>query len=463
LFLLFLGQQVWANNLVISSVTLTNDSTLTFNVSWDNSWNVAVAPANHDAVWLFIKKRECASNQWSHVNLSATAGHHSAASPLEVFIDGKDAGGVAKGVFIRRSAVGVGNITNASISLRMTNLIAGEYDFRVFGIEMVQVPEAAFQVGDGTSANAFKNGATTNPFPISSEGAIAVGVGAGQLTAGAFPPIALPAAYPKGFAQFYCMKYELSQGQYVDFVNLLTNDQAIARQITGAGNRLNITGTWPVVVANAPHRAMNTIAWADVLAYLDWAALRPMTELEYEKACRGIATPVADEKAWGTSLITDANVLTNDGTTTEASSSAIAAGSGIANFNNNSILGPIRCGFGAKAGTSRTESGASYYGIMEMSGNVDEFVVSTANAAGVAYTGVVGDGEITVSPAPGFANAATWPSPQASIASTTSAVGKATRGGNWSDAPAILQLSNRSGGIESNGQRLSGHGGRGVR
>ena len=29
------------------------------------------------------------------------------------------------------------------------------------------------------------------------------------------------------------------------------------------------------------------ISWSDMSAYLDWSGLRPMTELEYEKACRG--------------------------------------------------------------------------------------------------------------------------------------------------------------------------------
>ena len=175
--LFLFASQSYANNLTISGVTLSNDSTLTFNISWDNSWRVSVAPNNHDAVWLFVKKRDCASNLWSHVNLSSTTSDHGTAAPLEIFIDGKDGGSVAKGLFVRRSTDGVGNITGVSVSLRMVGLVAGQYDFQVFGIEMAQIPQTAFQVGDGSSASSFKAGATSSPFDVISEGAITAGTG----------------------------------------------------------------------------------------------------------------------------------------------------------------------------------------------------------------------------------------------------------------------------------------------
>ena len=37
---------------------------------------------------------------------------------------------------------------------------------------------------------------------------------------------------------------------------------------------------------------MTYISWPDLLAYADWAALRPITELEYEKAARGVDVQV---------------------------------------------------------------------------------------------------------------------------------------------------------------------------
>lgn len=452
-----------ANNVTISNITMTNDSTITFDISWDNSWRVGVAPNNHDAVWLFIKKRDCASMIWSHVNLSPTVGNHSAASPLEVFIDGKDGVSAAKGVFLRRAANGTGNIASTSVSLRMIGLVAGQFDFQVFGIEMVQIPSGSFSVGDGAAAQTLREGSTTNPFLINSENAITAGAAAGQLNATTFPPLSIPASFPKGFNEVYAMKYEISQGQYVDFVNTLNSGQGAARQITSAANRMNITGTWPALVAGAPHRAMVFLAWADLLAYLDWAALRPMSELEFEKICRGPVFPNNNENAWGSALTIDANTAVNDGTATENVSNAIPAGNGIANYNNTTLLGPLRCGFAAKPGTNRQQAGASYYGVMELSGNANEQVVTTTNATGIAFQGNLGDGEISLTPTPGFADVANWPSVQANVGSGTSAVGRGLRGGNWATTITDLNVSDRSSITNNSGLRTNTAGGRGVR
>lgn len=450
----------YSNNLIISDVALANDSTLTFKVSWENSWRTNNAPYNHDAVWLFIKKRDCASLQWSHVNLSLSPSSHSTSSPLEIYIDGRDNASTTKGVFVRRSAAGAGNISGVTVSLRMQGVTAGQYDFKVFGIEMVQIPAGSFYLGDGVSTGTFKVGGTANPYQVTSEAAISVGSTGTNLyaaTSTAYSPAALPAAYPKGFKEIYCMKYEISQGQYVDFVNTLLADQGAARQVTGAANRLGIAGTWPAIVANVPHRAMSTLSWYDLLAYLDWSALRPMTELEFEKISRGPSVPVAGEFAWGTSLITDANALAADGTATENSSSPITAGSGLANYGNNSVLGPIRCGFAAKPGTNRFEAGAGYYGVMELSGNILESMVSTTDATGAAFSGVLGDGEISLSPAAGFANVANWPS------AGSGALGGCMRGGSWSQAESTLRISDRSQTNAFPNARATSYGGRGVR
>ncbi len=462
LFTLGITNVSYSNNLVISDVTLTNDSTLTFKVSWENSWRTNNAPYNHDAVWLFIKKRDCASLQWSHVNLSLTSAHHSTSSPLEVYLDGRDAGSSAKGVFVRRSSAGTGNISGITVSLRMQGVTAGQYDFKVFGIEMVQIPAGSFNLGDGTSSGSFKAGATSTPFQVSSEAAITAGTGVGNLysilySSSAYYPVSLPAAYPKGYKEIYCMKYEISQGQYVDFVNTLLADQGAARQVIGTTNRLAISGTWPAIVATIPHRAMAQLSWYDLMAYLDWSALRPMTELEFEKIARGPVVPVSGEYAWGTSLITDANVLVSDGTATENSSSAITAGSGLANYGNTNILGPIRCGFAAKPATNRLEAGAGYYGVMELSGNVAESAVNSTDGTGAAFTGVLGDGEISLSPNPGFANVAGWPS----VASGSA--GGCMRGGGWSLADTYLRVSDRTQATSLATSRGNYFGGRGVR
>ncbi|WCL80955.1 SUMF1/EgtB/PvdO family nonheme iron enzyme [Saprospira sp. CCB-QB6] len=458
---------LWANNLQISNVTLTNDSTLTFSISWENSWRMdGTPPYNHDAVWLFVKKRDCASSLWSHTDLSVTTAHHTAGSPLEVYVDGKDSSSVAKGVFVRRRTDGVGNISSVSVSLRMVGLVPGQFDFRVFGIEMVNIPEGAFYLGDGgSSGSSFREGAATTPYQVTSEGAIAYGNTAGKLYAASRALTATIAAdFPKGFAEVYCMKYEISQGQYVDFVNSLQSDQAIARRIVGsAASRTNVTGNWPVIVANTPHRAMGYLGWADLLAYLDWAALRPMSEFEYEKICRGPLNPVANEYAWGTSLVTDANTLVTDGTATETASNAVTPGSGLCNYNNSTVLGPMRCGYAAKPGTTRQQSGATYYGVMDMSGNVCEQMIHSYSD-GQFFTGDLGDGEISVAPNAGHANNISWARPEAANASST-APGRMIRGGSYYMTYTYLRVAERYYGstYADDGTRLNYVGGRGVR
>ena len=124
-----------ANNVQITGTSVSG-SNITFNIAWDNSWNASVAPANWDAVWVFVKYQDCNTKLWSHVNLNAAG--HSAGSPLQV-----DTVTDNKGVFVRRSAVGGGNIAATSITLSM-NLPAGTYNFKVFGIEMVNIPQGAF-------------------------------------------------------------------------------------------------------------------------------------------------------------------------------------------------------------------------------------------------------------------------------------------------------------------------------
>jgi hypothetical protein len=143
--------------------------------------------------------------------LSSVVANHSVAAPLEAYIDGKDVAGT-KGLFLRRSAPGTGNITSTVVSLRMSALPFGEYDFRVFGIEMVQIPQSSFQLGDGdVSTGSFRKGNSNDPYTVTSEGAIAVSTVAANIytSSSTYRPVNMPANYPKGFAESYCMKHEI--------------------------------------------------------------------------------------------------------------------------------------------------------------------------------------------------------------------------------------------------------------
>ncbi len=463
-FYFFLSNVIYANNVRIDNISLTNDSTLTFSISWDNSWRNVHAPGNHDAVWLFIKRKGCASLKWEHTDLSANMSDHTGSGLLEIFVDGKDQGPNAKGVFIRRKTHGSGNVVNQTVSIRLTGVANGEFDFKVFGIEMVQIPEGEFYLGDGSGdAYRFKAGSTNNPFLVTSE-AITVNSSTGLYMVGSasqqsgYGPKALPIAFPKGYKEVYCMKYEVSQQQYVDFLNALMPDQAQARFFAINASRISIEGSWPEVTTLYPHRAIGNLSWQDLAAYLDWACLRPMTELEFEKICRGPVDAVVDEFAWGTNTITNATTIIDDGLPTESCSNTIATGTGLARSGNGAPAGPLRCGFAAKPTTDRMTSGASYYGVMEMSGNVNEMVVTTVNATTNVFNGNVGDGELSSSPTPGNADVATWPSVQ------TGVVGTGVRGGSYaSPATALpLQVSHRNTVLTSTARTVF-NGGRGVR
>jgi formylglycine-generating enzyme required for sulfatase activity len=94
----------------------------------------------------------------------------------------------------------------------------------------------------------------------------------------------------------------------------------------------------------------------------------------------------------------------------------------------------MRCGiFMANANnTGRITAGASYYGILELSGNLWERSVTIGNTTGRAFTGLHGDGELDLN---GNAVVANWPG--------TNASGAGFRGGGWNKGCSIARVSDR--------------------
>jgi len=192
-----------------------------------------------------------------------------------------------------------------------------------------------------------------------------------------------------------------------------------------------------------PYVACNFLSWMDGAAYSDWAGLRPMTELEFEKACRGTVTPVANEYAWGTATVaSSAYTLENPGATNEGIASNYSTSTGNASYDitDGSIDGPLRVGiFAANANNSgRITAGASYYGIMELSGNLWERAVTVGNATGRAFTGLHGNGALSTN---GHANETAWPG--LTSGEVTGATGSGFRGGYWNVHASFMRVSAR--------------------
>ena len=453
-----------ANNVVLSNAVI-NGNAIEFSISWENAWNFWQQRGSHDAVWLFAKGK-AAKGEWVHIDFTIESGKHIAMPPLtiEVPLD-------AKGVFVFNVAEGTYNIPETQVVLVADANLMAFTDIRIYAIEMVHIPQGAFFFGDGASISSLADTAG-DPLLISSEDAINCALWSIQNANAVFPPTPLPheipGNYPKGFNPFYLMKYEISQVQYADFLNTLTYVQ---QQKRTAVQPSFPQGTFAMVNANQPdslyrngiaikqpgipghtpaqyamdgnangifdeeddglHRAANFLNWADVSAYLDWAALRPISEMEFEKACRGHLTPVAGEFAWGTDRVTNANHPVDDGTPFESVSDVPEEGSGLANHGNVvasegwGLRGVLRTGFAASEGTERVESGAAFYGAMEMSGNVWEYTIMVAGE-GVLFTGEPGDGSLD---SVGNANETGWCNPDTGN-------GVLLKGGAWSSTIA---------------------------
>jgi hypothetical protein len=150
-------------------------------------------------------------------------------------------------------------------------------------------------------------------------------------------------------------------------------------------------------------------------SYLDWAGLRIMTELEFEKCTRGPNLPVANEYPWGNEVIIFRTQLLNQSLPNELPADTLA-NINYANFNYQNdpsvVAGPMRNGAFAGLGRTRTESGAGYFGCMDLGGNVWEKIITVGNPAGRSYEGIHGNGLLT---AAGRADVQSWPNPTTTI------------------------------------------------
>lgn len=470
---------LFANNIKLTNISTTN-TTVSFDISWDNSWNLSNVPIpstsqNYDAVWIFVKGQNCDyfDQGWRHQNVSSVSSQHLTSDTMLRI----DATADKKGVFIYRRSNGFGPIPTTTITLKMDTIYdLNFWNFQVFGIEMVHVNQGDFTIGNNHTATlGFGNNGATGTFQIDQTtqllpaGSIRGITSNYPTTVGYHPEI--PANFPNGYHAFYCMKYEISQEQYCSFLNSLNYAQQINRTARDpnlpAGtnalslqpstiqyrNSLKIISPGNVSIpavygcdlnnngifndsADGQNIACNYLSWDDLAAYLDWSALRPMTELEFEKAGRGPEQPIAQTYVWGNKNLTNtfnstAQIL-NSGAANELSVNNYKFNYGLANFKNSTEVGPSRVGISATLITDRVEAGASYYGIMDLSGNVAELMISVGTNSNAVNTfdGRHGDGELSQY---GFTNEQTWPQPTYNPDIISNRLNFIARGGSFTD------------------------------
>lgn len=519
------GQDVSAGVDNVANFTL-----IEFDLNWDNSWRTSSGPSNWDAVWVFAKYKiegggACTAGDWQPLTLSTVDAQHSVTTDNGV-ADAINAASDGTGVFMYRSANGTGSINWDDVLLRWNYgsdglLDACEVTVKVFAIEMAYVPTSNFFLGSGGNApGEFEEGTLGSPLLISSDGSITLGGGAAgalgnnnavSMSGGAddfndATSQTLSAAFPLGHTAFYSMKYEITNEQYAEFLNTLTATQQTTRSSTvTAGNfwgnsasplsraglkcRIAPSGivpglygcdlddddTYDEIGSDGRNIALSRMSWPDLVAYLDWAALRPHTETEYEKMCRGNQLPVPNEYSWGTASFyaTVYTPLTNSGGDTELPNSPSASATiGNAVVSSTHSSGPLRSGIFATATSTRVNAGAGYYGIMELSGNVWENAVNVGSVSGRSFTGLHGNGALNSS---GHADVDFWPgingnntttNANAVYGGTTGVTGRAGAGfhGGTFNTTAWLRVCDRQymywTGLTGRDQR---NGGRGVR
>jgi formylglycine-generating enzyme required for sulfatase activity len=446
-----------SNNLTITDIIVGSSNTtgnyrmITFELTWEN-WQTSSAADNWDAVWVFIKYK-VGNGEWKHATLSTVlADHYSPPGyTLTLPADGK-------GGFIYEDGNRTGAINASGVSLRWNyglDNVADEADvnIKVFGLEMVYIPEGSFYAGDnGHSFASLTKGSNDNrPWLIASENAIEVSNtesdgfyytsskdfwderwnASEDVTGTAFT---IPADFPKGYRAIYCMKYEMTQQQYVDFLNTLSSVQSLNRYDRANYNDYGYTiiESNGVFSTDHPNRACGFISPADGLAYVDWAALRPMSELEFEKICRGSGNqPVEGEFAWGTT--TCRNAVSVNGTENDRES---ITSSGANSYFLEPDFGPqfpLNVGIFAGRGKTRELSGSAYYGVMEMSGNLNETCISIGNSYGRSFTNRNGDGQLAQD---GFTDQNNWP--------LRDGKGAGYKGGNFAREAHEMRISERN-------------------
>lgn len=519
-----------ANNVQLTNLSIVNNGpgliSVKFDLGWDNSWRTNVGPANYDGVWVFFKYK-LPNGDWTHINL--TGNNNVVPAGFDVF-QNNGANKTGAMIYSEAANLGVGSASATGVQLGVINNLPYNIDVKGFALEMVYVPAPSgarpvFGDGDGVSESVnalhYSNNLATNNSVLPME-CDANGFDDAELDADGIyvysndtiqttNPIGELEPFPTMKA-LWCMKYEINQAGYRDFLNCLEVEQQTTRtfnlptSVAGTGalasagssrNYIEIatpaSGNTPAVygcdannnnlfneAADGEWVACNFLSWPDVAAFLDWSGLAPMSEIQYERMCRGNSSAggnpaLLGEYAWGTNTIFASSYSLSGGATAAEVASNASLVLGNAAYNLTALNGPLRSGVFATAVSNRVTSGASFYGIMELSGNMPEYCIMLGSQAGRSCHFVpngngtisaLGNAQLSVGGA-GF-----WPGMEGNLnmAATTTCSGTCEvtssggirfRGGSIGDPASYLSVSDRSAGFTPTA-RASNRGGRGV-
>lgn len=464
---LFLAQVISlsANNLIVSDPILYSDESqdekglyAQVTVSWDNAWH---NQKNHDAIWLFFKFIQ--TSGYTHAYLQAEQ-----AKVIEVY--GPNPPDVRlqvvkdqTGLFLFPTRPHRGPV-KVKIQVPIDQEKLGRFNpqrgqFKAYGIEMVYIPSGPFTLGDPSERARYyssffaadEKGAPAGLYRVTAEEApITIGPDKEQLyylsqnqyrgdQQGELGP-----KFPKGFQAFYTMKYEPTQGLYAEFLNSLGGTQSQLRANFGGKGYYQKRGTIYIkegrYTAKHPDRPNNFMGWDDAMALADWSGLRPMTELEFTKACRGPLDPVATQFPWGNASKEKVDRVV-------------------------SIKGELSLQNGWSEAQltdeNREHFGASYYWVMDLAGSMWERVVSVGHPIGRAFAGSHGDGKISYY---GYATNEDWPKGDTEVGGFGyRGGGFYTHGRPYTEYNPYSPIAYRPYGAWAGGDRTEAYGGRFVR
>ncbi len=400
--------------------------------------------------------------KWEHLPISTRRGAHVPTKDT-VIVPSED----GMGVFIHLNRDARGQLRLQGLRVRSTRP-RNDTPVKIWvgALEMVHIPAGDYHLGDpqgaqGPTSCFYTYGAESDDksHVVRSEDTLAVGEQAGNMiwnNEGQMgEPADIPAHFPKAHRGYYVMKHQVTQGEYADFINHLKGHPITIRYPYGGQGdyRYTIYKTWNSVRAcTRPERACNWLSWSDGIAYAWWAGLRPMTELEYEKACRGPKAPVPEEYAWGSTTLVQSLVILGD----ETDKPVVQGNAHIANTlqgfrGGDGGMGPVpddafqaSAWRGGSEGldlpfdteetfTWREETGGSYYGVMGLTGNLWEYVVTVGMEEGRRFVGEHGNGQLNQEGLPDSPN--TWPGPDNR--------GMGYRGGSWYTSTTTGRVADR--------------------